>query len=234
MTSPTSHSSTRRSASPALIAIGLAIVVLLGFQTFRSKDTVKIEPASANPEMLKAINNEAESNERLIASNERLIASNDEIVKMLDAAAKALTAPPATTPATTPANPSTAATPSSDEDGDSASSPAASASTPATGFVDTCWNTIGKVSKGATVKVPAGCQIKGDVKIDGTWFYDTNAKTCQVTVMEKDATVIAKYGADVSSRSPESLKGDGCGAGIRVDIKRWPSDLGKFPLTKTG
>ncbi len=96
---------------------------------------------------------------------------------------------------------------------------------------DWCWTHIGHIQAGGSADIPAGCQVKGDVSIGGFAFHDSDPSTCQVTVMDQSGHITAPFasGADVSSRPPESLAADGCGKGITVLIKRWPSDKGDFP-----
>lgn len=79
-----------------------------------------------------------------------------------------------------------------------------------------------EVKAGETYQVLAGCNVKGDVEINGRKEYDDDQATGLIVSCPNGCVIFAQWGANVSPRSVDDLKAEmiasGCGSKCR-DVK---------------
>lgn len=78
------------------------------------------------------------------------------------------------------------------------------------------------VNSGQTYQVPAGCNVKGDVEVNGKLLYDDDPATGLILSCPNGCTILAPWGANVSPRTVDDLKSEmlstGCGSKC-TDVK---------------
>ncbi len=72
------------------------------------------------------------------------------------------------------------------------------------------------VDIGEIYQVPAGCNVKGDVEVNGQKLYDNDPATGLIVSCPHGCTIIAPWGANVTPRKVDDLKAEmlstGCGS----------------------
>lgn len=73
-----------------------------------------------------------------------------------------------------------------------------------------------EVKAGETVQVPPGCNVKGDVVVNGVRQYDGDATTGLIVSCPNGCTITAPFGANVTPRGIDDLRAEmlssGCGS----------------------